>query len=102
MSSCASRPGTHLTPRHWGEAGQLPPAELARLLGTFASRVMTPRGFTAVTGLELMTVLHPPTRACEPDANGADGTVVGLGAPTHERRLSRHWLASRPLRWPES
>ncbi|MFE2716956.1 telomere-associated protein Tap [Streptomyces mirabilis] len=59
-----------LDTRHWGEAGQLPPAELARLLGTFASRVMTPRGSTAVTGLELMTALHPPTRASEPDETG--------------------------------
>ncbi|MFF1420248.1 telomere-associated protein Tap [Streptomyces sp. NPDC058280] len=59
-----------LDTRHWGEAGQLPPAELARILGVFASRVMTPRGSTAVTGLELMTALHPPTRASEPDANG--------------------------------
>ncbi len=30
----------------------------------------TPRGSTAVTGLELMTALHPPTRAFEPDAEG--------------------------------
>ncbi|WP_030619362.1 telomere-associated protein Tap [Streptomyces fulvoviolaceus] len=59
-----------LDTRHWGEAGQLPPAELARLMGVFASRVMTPRGSTAVTGLELMTALHPPTRASEPDADG--------------------------------
>ncbi|MFD9224926.1 telomere-associated protein Tap [Streptomyces sp. NPDC060064] len=59
-----------LDTRHWGEAGQLPPAELARLLGTYASRVMTPRGSTAVTGLELMTALHPPTRASEPDEYG--------------------------------
>ncbi|MFF9593880.1 telomere-associated protein Tap [Streptomyces sp. NPDC014646] len=59
-----------LDARHWGEAGQLPPAELARLLGVYASRVMTPRGSTAVTGLELMTALHPPTRASEPDATG--------------------------------
>ncbi|MEU9776015.1 helix-turn-helix transcriptional regulator [Streptomyces sp. NPDC047968] len=59
-----------LDPRHWGEAGQLPPAELARVLGVYASRVMTPRGSTAVTGLELMTALHPPTRASEPDAEG--------------------------------
>ncbi|MFI7503369.1 telomere-associated protein Tap [Streptomyces sp. NPDC049687] len=59
-----------LDSRHWGEAGQLPPAELARLLGVYASRVMTPRGSTAVTGLELMTALHPPTRASEPDASG--------------------------------
>ncbi|MFJ3824490.1 telomere-associated protein Tap [Streptomyces nodosus] len=59
-----------LDSRHWGEAGQLPPAELARLLGVYASRVMTPRGSTAVTGLELMTALHPPTRASEADAEG--------------------------------
>ncbi|OIJ95383.1 telomere-associated protein Tap [Streptomyces colonosanans] len=59
-----------LDTRHWGAAGQLPPAELARLLGVYASRVMTPRGSTAVTGLELMTALHPATRASEPDADG--------------------------------
>ncbi|WP_328733506.1 telomere-associated protein Tap [Streptomyces bobili] len=59
-----------LDTRHWGEAGQLPPADLARVLGVYASRVMTPRGSTAVTGLELMTALHPPTRASEPDADG--------------------------------
>ncbi|MFD4949330.1 telomere-associated protein Tap [Streptomyces sp. NPDC058409] len=59
-----------LDTRHWGEAGQLPPPELARVLGVYASRVMTPRGSTAVTGLELMTALHPATRASEPDADG--------------------------------
>ncbi|WP_141209019.1 telomere-associated protein Tap [Streptomyces griseorubiginosus] len=59
-----------LDTRHWGEAAQLPPAELARVLGVYATRVMTPRGSTAVTGLELMTALHPPTRASEPDAEG--------------------------------
>ncbi|MFC8175764.1 telomere-associated protein Tap [Streptomyces sp. NPDC057325] len=59
-----------LDTRHWGRVGQLPPAELARVLGVYASRVMTPRGSTAVTGLELMTALHPPTRASEPDADG--------------------------------
>ncbi|WP_432040941.1 telomere-associated protein Tap [Streptomyces chartreusis] len=59
-----------LDTRHWGAAGQLAPTELARLLGVYASRVMTPRGSTAVTGLELMTALHPATRASEPDATG--------------------------------
>ncbi|MER0429350.1 telomere-associated protein Tap [Streptomyces microflavus] len=59
-----------LDTRHWGEAGQLPPAELARVLGVYAAQVMTPRGSTAVTGLELMTALHPPTRASAPDADG--------------------------------
>ncbi|MGZ0199566.1 telomere-associated protein Tap [Streptomyces sp. RM1] len=59
-----------LDSRHWGDVAQLPPAELARVLGVYAARVMTPRGSTAVTGLELMTALHPPTRASEPDADG--------------------------------
>ncbi len=59
-----------LDSRHWGNTAQLPPAELARLLGLYASRVMTPRGSTAVTGLELMTALHPPTRASQLDADG--------------------------------
>ncbi|MEE1736405.1 helix-turn-helix transcriptional regulator [Streptomyces sp. BE147] len=56
--------------RHWGAAGQLPPAELARVLGVYASRVMTPRGSTAVTGLELMTALHPPTYAVRDEETG--------------------------------
>ncbi|WP_329468066.1 telomere-associated protein Tap [Streptomyces sp. NBC_01431] len=52
-----------LDARAWGSAGQLPPAELARVLGDYATRVITPRGSTAVSGLELMTALRPPTRA---------------------------------------
>ncbi|WP_261994064.1 telomere-associated protein Tap [Streptomyces sp. t39] len=59
-----------LDARHWGSAAALPPADLARVLGTYAARVLTPRGSTAVTGLELMTALHPPTRASQPDADG--------------------------------
>ncbi|MET9453065.1 telomere-associated protein Tap [Streptomyces cinerochromogenes] len=59
-----------LDSRYWGDAGQLPPADLARVLGVYASRVLTPRGSAAVTGLELMTALHPPTRASAPDADG--------------------------------
>ncbi|MEU3907246.1 helix-turn-helix domain-containing protein [Streptomyces goshikiensis] len=59
-----------LDTRHWNGAAELPPAELARLLGTYAARVITPRGSTAVTGLELMTAFHPATRASEPDADG--------------------------------
>ncbi|MFF9483150.1 telomere-associated protein Tap [Streptomyces sp. NPDC014733] len=59
-----------LDTRHWGEAGQLASAELARVLGVYASRVMTPRGSTAVTGLELMTALHPATRASGLDTDG--------------------------------
>ncbi|MER7000485.1 helix-turn-helix transcriptional regulator [Streptomyces sp. NPDC000410] len=59
-----------LDTRHWNGAAQLPAAELAQLLGTYAARVITPRGSTAVTGLELMTAFHPPTRASEPGADG--------------------------------
>ncbi|MET9116651.1 helix-turn-helix domain-containing protein [Streptomyces longwoodensis] len=56
--------------RAWGHAAQLGPAELAQVLGLYATRVMTPVGSTAVTGLQLMTALNPPTRASEPDADG--------------------------------
>ncbi|MGW0752555.1 telomere-associated protein Tap [Streptomyces sp. NPDC002587] len=53
-----------LDPRAWGEdTTDLPAPELAELLTTYASRVLTPRGSTAVTGLELMTAVRPPTRA---------------------------------------
>ncbi|MGW0537928.1 telomere-associated protein Tap [Streptomyces sp. NPDC003032] len=73
-----------LDTRHWGHAAQLPPAELARVLGVYASRVMTPRGSTAVTGLELMTALHPPTYAVRDEETGAlrqadDKTPGSLG-----------------------
>ncbi|MEU0984052.1 helix-turn-helix transcriptional regulator [Streptomyces griseus] len=60
-----------LDPRFWDHAAQLPPAELARVLGTYATRVMTPRGSTAVTSLELMTALHPPTHAVRDEETGA-------------------------------
>ncbi|MFG2603185.1 telomere-associated protein Tap [Streptomyces sp. NPDC048514] len=56
--------------RAWGHAAQLEPAELAQVLGAYATRVMTPVGSAAVTGLQLMTALNPPTRAGQPDADG--------------------------------
>ncbi|MEW2435998.1 helix-turn-helix domain-containing protein [Streptomyces caniferus] len=59
-----------LDDRSWGHAAHLEPAELARVLGVYATRVMTPVGSTAVTGLQLMTALNPPTRASEPDETG--------------------------------
>ena len=53
----------------WGALSQdgwnlppLPPADLARVLGTYTDRLLTPRGSTAVCGEELMTALRPPTR----------------------------------------
>ncbi|MER7400121.1 helix-turn-helix domain-containing protein [Streptomyces sp. NPDC000151] len=59
-----------LDARSWGHADRLPPAELADALGTYATRVLTPRGSTAVSGLELMTALRPPTRAVKDEATG--------------------------------
>ncbi|MCZ4508172.1 helix-turn-helix domain-containing protein [Streptomyces sp. ActVer] len=59
-----------LDTRSWDTAHQLQSAELARLLGTYATRVLTPCGSTAVTGLELMTALRPPTRAVKDPATG--------------------------------
>ncbi|WP_189820415.1 telomere-associated protein Tap [Streptomyces olivaceoviridis] len=61
-------PWNALDAREWDKRDdpQLPtmqPADLARYLGLYAARVMTPRGSTATTGLELMTALRPPTRA---------------------------------------
>ncbi|MGY0466871.1 telomere-associated protein Tap [Kitasatospora sp. cg17-2] len=50
---------------------------LARLLGTYATRVLTPRGSTAVSGLELVTALRPPTRAVRTDAGWTSGPVEG-------------------------
>ncbi|MFJ3841627.1 telomere-associated protein Tap [Streptomyces sp. NPDC090054] len=58
-----------LDARAWGEdTSELPAPELAELLTTYAARVLTPRGSTAVTGLELMTALRPPTRAARDQA----------------------------------
>ncbi|MET8459299.1 telomere-associated protein Tap [Streptomyces parvulus] len=64
-----------LDAREWDDrnAPRLPsmhPADLARYLGAYAQRVMTPRGTAAVTGLELMTALRPPTRAEKDPATG--------------------------------
>ncbi|WP_407284828.1 telomere-associated protein Tap [Streptomyces sp. BP-8] len=60
-----------LDARSWGDTDQLSPAELARVLGAYATRVITPRGSTAVCGLELMTALRPPTRAVKDESTGS-------------------------------
>lgn len=59
-----------LDPRSWGNADRLTPAALAAVLSTYATRVTTPRGSTAVSGLELMTSLRPPTRAVKDESTG--------------------------------
>jgi DNA-binding transcriptional regulator YiaG len=57
-------------------------ADLARFLGTYATRVMTPRGTTAVTGLELMVALHPPTMAVKDEGTGEWRSSPAPGALT--------------------
>ncbi|MFE1176816.1 telomere-associated protein Tap [Streptomyces sp. NPDC058773] len=71
-----------LDTRSWGESDQLPPAELARVLGSYATRVITPRGSTAVCGLELMTALRPPTRPVRDEATGSWVSGPNPGALT--------------------
>ncbi|MER5891982.1 helix-turn-helix transcriptional regulator [Streptomyces sp. NPDC001876] len=63
-------PWDALDTRSWGDTGQLQAPEIARTLGTYATRVLTPRGSTAVSGLELMTSLRPPTRAVKDEETG--------------------------------
>ncbi len=72
-----------LDQRAWGEAADLPPAELARLLGDYAARVITPRGSTAVNGLELLSALRPPTRPVMDAATGGYVSGPTPGSLTH-------------------
>ncbi|MCW1100302.1 helix-turn-helix domain-containing protein [Streptomyces sp. RS2] len=60
-----------LDTRSWPGVDAMDPPEIARVLGTYAARVITPRGGTAVNGLELMTALRPPTRPVREAASGA-------------------------------
>ncbi|WP_042395385.1 telomere-associated protein Tap [Streptacidiphilus carbonis] len=70
-------PWEALDTRAWNDAAALPPPELAQVLGDYATRVITPRGSTAVSGLELMTALRPPTRA----VRGEDGVWTSGPVP---------------------
>lgn len=73
-----------LDPRAWGEdTADLPAPELAALLTTYATRVLTPRGSTAVTGLELMTALRPPTHAARNPVTNAWESAPVAGSLTH-------------------
>ncbi|MGA4803520.1 telomere-associated protein Tap [Streptomyces lavendulocolor] len=69
-------PWNALDTREWGRKDHpellltMHPGDLVQYLGLYAARVMTPRGSTATTGLELMTALRPPTRAEKNPATG--------------------------------
>jgi transcriptional regulator with XRE-family HTH domain len=59
-----------LDERSWPGVAEMEPADIARVLGVYATRVITPRGSTAVSGLELMTALRPPTKAVREEETG--------------------------------
>ncbi|MFF2923819.1 telomere-associated protein Tap [Streptomyces celluloflavus] len=59
-----------LDERSWPGVLEMEPADIARVLGVYAQRVVTPRGSTAVSGLELMTALRPPTKAVQDPETG--------------------------------
>lgn len=59
-----------LDERSWPGVADMEAADIARVLGVYAARVITPRGSTAVSGLELMTALRPPTKAVQDPATG--------------------------------
>ncbi|MGF1430169.1 telomere-associated protein Tap [Kitasatospora sp. LaBMicrA B282] len=61
----------------WQFPAGLGAGDLARLLGAYATRVITPRGSTAVSGLELMTALRPPTRAVRTESGWVSAPVDG-------------------------
>ncbi|MFE9396425.1 telomere-associated protein Tap [Streptomyces flavidovirens] len=71
-----------LDARAWGDAADLPAAELAQVLGAYATKVITPRGSCAVSGLELMTALRPPTRAVKDETTGAWSSGPNPGSLT--------------------
>ncbi|WP_329611921.1 helix-turn-helix domain-containing protein [Streptomyces brevispora] len=59
-----------LDERSWPGVSEMEPAGIARVLGVYATRVITPRGSTAVSGLELMTAMRPPTKAVQDPETG--------------------------------
>ncbi|MGW5849858.1 telomere-associated protein Tap [Streptomyces sp. NPDC055254] len=69
-----------LDARAWPGVAGMEPAEVARVLGTYAARVITPRGSTATSGLELMTALRPPTRAVKNETTGGWESAYNPGS----------------------
>ncbi|KOX35619.1 telomere-associated protein Tap [Streptomyces sp. NRRL F-6491] len=65
-------PWDALDSRSWPgvDEAEMAPADIARVLGVYAQRVITPRGSTAVSGLELMTALRPPTKPVREEESG--------------------------------
>ncbi|MFE1873591.1 telomere-associated protein Tap [Streptomyces sp. NPDC059496] len=73
-------PWDALDARSWPGVTEMEPAEVARVLGAYAARVITPRGSTATSGLELMTALRPPTRAVKNENTGEWASAYNPGS----------------------
>ncbi|MFJ9547517.1 telomere-associated protein Tap [Streptomyces erythrochromogenes] len=89
-----------LDTRSWPGVADLAPADIARVLGVYAQRVLTPRGSTAVSGLELMTALRPPTRAVQQNGTWVSGHNPGsLGSdpmdPAPPEAIAEHPVVVR-------
>ncbi|MFF0386936.1 telomere-associated protein Tap [Streptomyces sp. NPDC004286] len=92
-----------LDERSWPGLAAREPEEIASALTRYADMVITPRGGTAVNGLELMTALRPPTRAARDESGngwvsahvpGSLGTQPVDPAPpeaTPEHPLAQGW-----------
>ncbi|MFE5675488.1 telomere-associated protein Tap [Streptomyces erythrochromogenes] len=89
-----------LDTRSWPGVADMDPADIARVLGVYAQRVLTPRGSTAVSGLELMTALRPPTRAVQENGTWVSGHNPGsLGSdpmdPAPPEAIAEHPVVVR-------
>ncbi|WP_328740766.1 helix-turn-helix transcriptional regulator [Streptomyces erythrochromogenes] len=89
-----------LDTRSWPGVAAMDPADIARVLGVYAQRVLTPRGSTAVSGLELMTALRPPTRAVQDNGTWVSGHNPGsLGSepmdPAPPEAIAEHPVVVR-------
>ncbi|MEV6727126.1 helix-turn-helix transcriptional regulator [Streptomyces xanthochromogenes] len=89
-----------LDKRSWPGVADMEAPEIARVLTVYADRVLTPRGGTAVNGLELMTALRPPTRAVRDENGGAWISAHNPGSlgrepvdPAPPEAVSEHPLA---------
>ncbi|MFE9482923.1 telomere-associated protein Tap [Streptomyces spororaveus] len=89
-----------LDTRSWPGVAAMHPADIAGVLGVYAQRVITPRGSTAVSGLELMTALRPPTRAVQDNGTWVSGHNPGsLGSdpmdPAPPEAIAEHPVVVR-------
>ncbi|MEU9254526.1 helix-turn-helix transcriptional regulator [Streptomyces sp. NPDC048270] len=91
-------PWDALEKRVWGDTVEQPAPEVARRLGLYAERVITPRGTTGVNSHELMASVRPKTRAEKDEETGTwrsapvAGSLQGPVDPAPPEALDEHPL----------